>query len=289
MDPRLIALVLLANFASAEFAPQRFAYMLQAGHFAKDRAEAVRKLAASDRDLLIIDYSFWGDHDSRWTGKEIAAIRAGKSGRKVLAYLSIGEAGTYRYYWQKDASYLRKPNPNWPDNIRVAYWRDDWQAILRDYLAEILRQGFDGVWLDTVDTFEHFEHEPETDEWLDDRPNPATGNSYRDDMVALVRMIADSARVTRPDFLVVPNNGAQLLSRPAYLGTINAIGIEDLFAQKKAHRKYLREQLAPAFAAKLPVLLIEYKKPGPAARELRSPLLFTDRPLKTLGEAIWIE
>jgi cysteinyl-tRNA synthetase len=297
MDPRLISLLFLAQIAIAELAPERFAYLLQSGHFAKNRADAVAKLAASDRDLLVIDYSFWGDHDSRWTAEEVDAIRAGKPGRKVLAYLSVGEAGTYRYYWKKfwkagSPAFLQNPNPNWPDNIRVAYWDPAWHKHMRQYLGYILEQGFDGIWLDTVDTFEHFEHKPETDEWLDNRPNPATGKSYRDDMVALVQMLANSARVTRPDFLVVPNNGAQLLARPTYLGTIDAIGIEDLFGQGKGHRKYLLELLAPAYAAKKPVLLIEYKERGTlreSARELRSPLLITDRPLKTLGEAIWTE
>ncbi|MFT5126938.1 MAG: hypothetical protein ACI8W8_000536 [Rhodothermales bacterium] len=281
MDPRLIALIFCANLALADFAPKRFAYMLQAGHFAKTREQAVQKLSQCDRDLLIIDYSFWGDHKSRWTPQEVAAIRDGKPGRKVLAYLSIGEAGTYRHYWQKDAPYLLSPNPNWPDNIRVEYWRADWQAILQDYLAEIIRQGFDGIWLDTVDSFEYFEHDPKTDEWRDNLPNPKTGQTYRDDMAALVRRLAEFARQKRPGFLVVPNNGAQLLNRPDYLKTIDAIGIEDLYA----NRKYRLDQLAPAYAAKLPILTIEYKD-KPAIRTLRPPLLITDRPLKTLGEAI---
>ena len=52
-------------------------------------------------------------------------------------------------------------NPEWEGNYKVKYWMDDWQAIIfgssSSYLDKILAAGFDGVYLDIIEAFEHFE------------------------------------------------------------------------------------------------------------------------------------
>jgi len=93
-------------------------------------------------------------------------IRAGKAGRKVLAYLSIGEAETYRPYWQAgwgangdgtpDAtapSWLLWENPFWEANYVVRYRDPGWQNLIFASLDKIFAAGFDGVYLDIVDGF----------------------------------------------------------------------------------------------------------------------------------------
>ena len=56
-----------------------------------------------------MDVSFDGSSDEKWLKEDIETIRKGKAGRKVLAYLSIGEAEEYRPYWKKawDAKFER--------------------------------------------------------------------------------------------------------------------------------------------------------------------------------------
>ena len=61
-----------------------------------------------------------------FTSSEIAQIKNKANGGKrlVLAYMSIGEAEDYRYYWQKDwernkPSWLDAENPDWPGNYKV--------------------------------------------------------------------------------------------------------------------------------------------------------------------------
>ena len=119
------------------------------------------------------------------------------SKRLILAYLSIGEAESYRYYWQDSwrkqrPEWLEPENPDWPGNYPVQYWHPEWQAILfgspNAYLDRILDAGFDGVYLDGVDKFE---------QWKRRRPTAAA------DMVDLVAAIAAHARALRKDFLVV--------------------------------------------------------------------------------------
>lgn len=286
------------------------AYVLQADVFAKNRAAAVRKLAACGRDFVVIDMAFDGGAGGAWTKDEVRAIRAGKTGRKVIAYFSIGEAEDYRSYWNPlwDANHdghpdagapawLGEVNPDWPGNYKVRYWQPAWQAIILGELDKLVTNGFDGVYLDLVDAFETFEYDPVSGDWIDNRVNPETGRSYRKDMVRWVRAIAERARQTRPAFRVIPQNGSPLLRNQAFRSAIDGIGIEDLFTegnqmQPGNHTNPILTDLARLTAMGKPVWVIEYGTKA-AARQ-RSidqvpahgfSLLLTDRNLTTLGLA----
>ena len=102
------------------------------------------------------------------TVDDIASLKTKINGgnRLVIAYMSIGEAEDYRYYWQKEwksspPSWLAGENPNWLGNYKVRYWDLVWQDIIygndNSYLKKILDAGFDGVYLDIIDAFEYFE------------------------------------------------------------------------------------------------------------------------------------
>src|SRR6478735_4125349 len=95
---------LLAVFAAipalAASPPESFAYILQADSFAKTKAAAVEKLSACDRDWIVLDATY--SNDTTWESADLAAIRAGKADRKLIAYISIGEAEDYRPYWRKE-------------------------------------------------------------------------------------------------------------------------------------------------------------------------------------------
>ena len=87
---------MLAHFAHAESNPVSFAYILQADSFAKTKSAAVAKLKESGRDWIVLDAAFAGN--TTWEQADLETIRSGKAGRKVVAYLSIGEAEDYRPY-----------------------------------------------------------------------------------------------------------------------------------------------------------------------------------------------
>ncbi len=288
------------------------AYVLQADAFAGNRAAAVRKLAACGRDVVVIDLAFDGGPAGAWTKPEFQAIRAGRAGRKVLAYFSVGEAEDYRGYWKPawDANHDGRPdagapawlgpaNPDWPGNYRVRYWQSAWQSVILGVLDGLVTNGFDGVYLDVVDAFEYFEYDPVSGNWIDQRVNPETGRSYRQDMVLWVRAIAARARVKRPAFRVIPQNGSQLLRYKNFRAAIDGIGIEDLFTagnriQPPAQVDPILTDLARLRLAGKPVWVIEYGTK--AAARTRSivqvpahgfSLLLTDRNLTTLGQA-WL-
>jgi len=122
-------------------------------------------LSNTNYDIIIMD-AFFGDEE--YTKIEIKNLKVKKSGgrRLVLAYLSIGEAEDYRYYWKtawekNPPGWLENENPEWKGNYKVRYWKKEWQDIIvsrkNSYIQKIMDAGFDGVYLDLVDAFEYFE------------------------------------------------------------------------------------------------------------------------------------
>ncbi len=285
----------------AESAPVSLAYVLQPEQLADSRDAVVRKLSDSDRDWIVLDVSFAGNEQSRWSSAELQAIRKGKPGREVIAYLSIGEAEDYRSYWKADwkqnpPDFLLKENPDWPGNYAVRYWMASWQRIILNEVDKIMAQGFDGLYLDKVDLFEDFEYDPEKDDWLDHRLNPATQQSYRKDMIAWVKLVAARARQKKRSALIIPQNGSPLLEEPSYTEAISGIGVEDLFTdgerkQDREETEYIIGFLKKLKKERKPVLCIEYPENEKLKRYAREQagrlgcrLLITDRELTTLGE-----
>jgi len=290
------------SFAPASFAQSSFAYVLQADSFAKTKAAAIERLATCKRDWIVLDAAF--SSDTPWERADLDAIRKSHPSRKVIAYLSIGEAEDYRPYWRKEwgtagkltaaaPKWLGTENPAWKGNYRVQYWHPGWQQLMLTAIDDAMAHGFDGVYLDIVDGFETFEFDGK--DYRDDRLNPETKQTYRRDMVDWVKAIATRARIKNANALIIPQNGSQLLAHADFLASISAIGIEDLFTngnqlQPKAHTSEALGHLEKMATAHKPVLLIEY--PKSAERQALSKQLahdqgliwlITDRPLKTLG------
>lgn len=306
----LLFLPVLSAFSAeaAAFQPKSMAYVLQADRLADDRAAVVQKLAKCDRDVIVLDASYNSGTGGDWTQAELATIRAGKKDRRVVAYVSIGEAEDYRPYWQKswdadkdgipDAAapkFLNVENPDWKGNYRVRYWQPEWQKIMLPAVKKVATQGFDGIYLDIVDAFEFYEYDPATKDWRDNLVNPETGNTYRRDMVAWVASIAKTARAEKHGFLVIPQNASTLLAFEDYRQIISAIGVEDLFVDDKKLRSEKDTRYIISYLEKLkpegkPVLIIDY----PLSNSIHEAVfkkaasngftqLLTDRDLTTLG------
>ena len=179
------------------------------------------KIAASPYDVVVIDFAREG---RPFTAAEVEVMRTRPDGgrRHVLAYLSIGEAERYRYYWQP-AWYLAPPawigpeNPEWRGNYLVRYWEPAWQNLMFGapdaYLDRIIAAGFDGVYLDRVDAYSEWEKEIED-------PQPR--------MVALVSALSNHAKQRNAGFQIVVQNAEELLDEAAYLRVIDAVAKEDL-------------------------------------------------------------
>lgn len=254
--------------AADKTCPQTYTYVLQADQLAKSRQQVVNILRDCGRDIIILDAFYSVGKDGRWSREEIETIRSGKKCRKVVSYFSIGEAEDYRSYWHKDWSkkkpdFLLEENPDWKGNFKVKYWSAQWQEIMLDYMQGIISSGFDGVMLDIVDGFEYFENV--NDSYIDNRINEQTTNTYRQDMRNFIQLIASTGRKTNPGFLVIPQNGSQLLSDPRYCKTVSGQALESLFTlpkkrQTQAHTRYILQQLQPLIKQNKPVFCTEYAK-----------------------------
>ena len=127
----------------------------------------LKDLSDSDYDVIVIDAFI--DMNEMLTYDDVNMLKTKKDGTKriVIAYLSIGEAEDYRYYWKEEyddnlPSWILWENPQWEGNYPVKYWDEEWQGIIAkdedSYLKRILNVGFDGVYLDIVDAYQTFEN-----------------------------------------------------------------------------------------------------------------------------------
>lgn len=221
-------------------------------------------VADSPYDLMVIDYARDGSADQAFTRSEVMAMKRRPDGgsRIVLAYLSIGEAEDYRFYWSRNwqttpPGWLGEENPDWPGNYAVHYWDPEWQSVIfggpKAYLDTIMAAGFDGVYLDRIDAF-------------DVQDVSVSRASRMQLMVEFVSSIAAYARSAQPGFIVVGQNAEELLNYPDYAATIDGVGKEDLFFGLDGDGKLnskgeLRASLTPLhrfLASGKPVFLIEY-------------------------------
>ncbi len=167
------------------------------------------EVARAGFDLAVLDYSWEGSEDGLLPADSVEAIRS--SGVITLAYISIGEAEKYRFYWrdewqQQPPEWLGKENEYWPGNWAVQYWRPEWRQIVFQYVGRIIERGFSGLYLDRVDAYEHWS-DPENDEELVLDVEDAARR-----MIRLVEDIADLCeKLAGSDFCLVPQNGEGLM------------------------------------------------------------------------------
>jgi len=212
-------------------------------------------LAASPYDMLVIEPTRTergsGSFDTAGLVRRLHDSYAGDGvhGKLVLAYLSVGEAESWRWYWTWSRTWRSgRPRPrDWPAFIvakdpdgwggcyPVAYWRARWRDIAiygkhtgttasRDYTSivdEAIRDGFDGVYLDWVEAYEL----PEVQ-----RAAKADGVNARTEMVRFLTELRTYARARDPGLLVVQQNAPDLAAaRPQLLSVVDGIAEEGIW------------------------------------------------------------
>jgi len=224
------------------------------------------KLRQAPLDLIVIDHAPHPKRDIEipFLPADIAALKVKPDGKRriVLAYLSVGEAERYRYYWQPQwetaagrPMWLGAENQQWPGDYQVAFANPEWQSIIfgtdQSYLDRIIAAGFDGVYLDRVDAFQDVE---------DETPGA------RDAMVGFVSRLADHAHRTNPRFLVVMQNAEELLNLAALRQKLDGVAKEDFMfghdntdaANPAGMVRETLENLRRARRAGLAVMTLEY-------------------------------
>jgi cysteinyl-tRNA synthetase, unknown class len=182
---------------------QSWAYQLQGN---------VGSIASSGADVVVVD----ADH-MRGAATRLRT-KPGGGRRVVIAYVAIGEVETWRGYWKGLSasgrpSWVTSRTQGWAGNYIVHYWEPAWKAIVKERVRQIFAAGFDGLYLDRVDTWENVK---------------APGGS-RQAMIQWVREISSYARSIKSDAAIMVQNGEELLSSAEYVSAIDAIAKEDLF------------------------------------------------------------
>ena len=137
------------------------------------------------------------------TKEELTKLK--EAGTLVVAYLSVGEAEPACPWYSDgrvDPGWLLSKNENWGSYL-VDVNQKGWQKLMGELTGEFLDKGFDGVFLDTVDT-------------VDTYPETVPG------MVALIKGL----REAYPQALLVQNRGFTVLDEVA--DTIDALMFESL-------------------------------------------------------------
>lgn len=229
----------------------------------------LKRAADSPFDVLVVDYARDGSDETALRPKDVERIRQKPNGgsRLILSYLSVGEAESYRYYW--DATWaLNKPawllseNPEWRENYSVCFWDPGWQRLMfgspTAYLDKIIAAGFDGVYLDKCDVFEDLERR--------DRKAAKTRPDIEGDMVAFISQLSRYAKSKAPGFLMVMQNTENLLEHEGVMAAIDGVAKEELlFGLSGPERKNSKSEVQEArgaldFAksAGKAVLVVEY-------------------------------
>jgi cysteinyl-tRNA synthetase len=192
--------------------------------------DMVDLIAASEHDMLVLDFipsEVWNT-DFRMA-QVINQLHRGEHPKLVIAYIDIGEAESYRSYWQPgwgigNPDWIIAEDPDgWDENYPVAYWDEAWQAIWlseRGLLDQIVDAGFDGVYLDWVEAYSD-ERVLEAAQEQDIEPVAA--------MIDWVGAISQHIRSRCPECVVIAQNAAELVEYERYVENIDAIAQEQVW------------------------------------------------------------
>jgi cysteinyl-tRNA synthetase, unknown class len=145
---------------------QNFLYLNDSSRFDRQQ-DFVLALSNTNFDAIVVDVFHRGR--APFSKAAVRGMKFKKLGarRLVFAYMNIGAAENYRYYWKDNwqegaPSFITAPTLGNPDKFYIEYWQPGWRKIItgntKSYLYGILRQGFDGVVLDGLDSYKFFEN-----------------------------------------------------------------------------------------------------------------------------------
>ena len=223
----------------------------------------VDRIAKVTSDVFVVDFAK-NEGKEPLSPAEVERMKVGPDGKRrfVISYFSVGEAEEFRFYWrpewkEKPPSWDAGENCAWPKAHKVRYWQDNWKDIIirgpNSYLKQIIAAGFDGVYLDRIDVFEHHK-----DTKLD----------LRGEMKKLVAEIKSTSTALKPGFFVIAQNAEDLLTERDYRASIDGLGKEDLLyggtatgeRNKEADIAWSVERLNLLLRDYKPVFVVEYPK-----------------------------
>ncbi len=259
-----------------------------------ENSGAVDALADSRYDMLVIEpmrtSHEYTDFPTSEMVRRLQSTRGATGARKmVIAYVDIGEAESWRSYWQPDwvpptpgqpgsPDFLITTDPDgWADNYPVAFWDSRWKDIIiygqSSIMNMILEDGFDGIYMDWIEAYE--------DEYLARAARDA-GLDPQVEMIRFINEIKAYAHSRNPRFVLIAQNaGAIANGHSDYFGIVDAIAQEHVYFEGLADtdwededsgdirvpdieeehgRQYYQQTLLPFLQHGLPVFIAEYAR-----------------------------
>jgi len=194
----------------------------------QDENGNIQKLASTHYDLLVIDQtrSLKGQEDYN-SKKDVDLLKksANSKGKRklVICYIDIGEAESYRWYWQTnwkigDPDWIVAEDPDgWDENFPVKFWEDEWKEIMERNIDRIIEDGYDGVYLDWLEIYSFKQvADAAKQEGLDTRV----------ELIKFIDEVSEYARSKKPDFIFIAQNAAEMGKYPEYVRLFDAIAQE---------------------------------------------------------------
>jgi cysteinyl-tRNA synthetase, unknown class len=128
--------------------------------------EFALQMHGTNFDLIIVDV--FHSVGEPLTKRAIETLKYKKIGgrRLVYAFVDIGSAASYDYFWKPNwregsPQWISAPTPGDPDRYFVQYWQPEWRQIIasdtNSYIYGLVAQGFDGVILGGIGNYRFFE------------------------------------------------------------------------------------------------------------------------------------
>lgn len=179
-------------------------------------------VADSNHDLVIVDVG----NKELFTKETVERMKRKSDGskKKVIAYVSLGEAENYRPYWKKEwntkqPSWMGRENILWKGNYNIDnILNPDWWKITTGILNQVLSAGYDGILINGVESYI-------SDNTLDSRKA----------MVQYVVKVASYTRGKKPEFKILVQDGEALTNDRGYSKTIDGIVKQDLVHNWKSN------------------------------------------------------
>ncbi len=192
--------------------------------------DLLQQIAASSYDMLVLDHiPSEIDREDFPMAQVIERLHGASHPKLVIAYIDIGEAESYRTYWDDnwrigDPEWILGEDPDgWADDFPVAFWDEDWQSIWMGeggILQGIVDLGYDGVYLDWVAAYD--------DELVTDTAR-RDGVDARSEMIAWVGSISAAVRQACDRCVIVAQNPSDLVEDETFRRSIDAVAQEQVW------------------------------------------------------------
>lgn len=204
-----------------------------------EEPSVIDALAESKYDLLVIEPTRSCKGYEDFDAESVVEILHQSGGTNVvskiiIAYVNIGQAEDWRYYWNESwiaptatergsPDFLITTDPDgWIGDYPVAFWDERWKDIVlygnNSMIQQVLDDGFDGIYMDWVGAFSY---DPIV------AVAESEGLDAQQEMIDFIAEIREYCQNQDPDFIIIQQNALDIYDNHSeYFDIIDAVAQE---------------------------------------------------------------